>query len=144
MKNPSGYCRCGCGRKTDLSPSSRRGYKRGDPLLYIKGHSSRKQGPDYLVEDRGFETPCWIWQKSIGSEGYGRIWLNDVCGHAMAHRVYYAKANGHIVAGQEVHHRCGRRPCVNPEHLEQLSRRDHMAVEGRHPYGNKKAVLNVA
>lgn len=144
MKNPSGLCMCGCGQKTPLSPASRRGYKRGEPLRFIKGHSSRKGGPDYRPEDRGFETECWIWCKSMGSEGYGRIWINLINSHNMAHRVYWERATGETVPpGFDLHHLCSQRACVNPAHLKPLSRRDHMAAEGRQPYGNRKAAVNV-
>lgn len=134
---------CGCGQKTDLSPASRRGYKRGESLRFIKGHSSRKGGPDYQPEDRGFTTPCWIWLKSLSSEGYGRVWVNEINGHNMAHRVYFERAKGQPVQpGFDLHHLCSQRACVNPDHLEPLSRREHMATEARHPFGNRKAVVN--
>jgi hypothetical protein len=151
MKNPSGLCMCGCGRGTNPSPTSRRGYKKGEPLRFIKGHSSRKLGPDYLIEDRGYTetcghyeheytgcpSPCWIWQKSIGSEGYGRVW--NGAGHDMAHRVYYERHVGSIPSGYEIHHECENPSCVNPAHLIEVTRAEHMQIEGRVPYGNPKA-----
>lgn len=137
MRNISGLCMCGCGQEAPLSPTCRRGYERGEPLRYIKGHSSRKVGPDYVEEDHGEPTPCWIWQKSIGSWGYGRIWNGS--GHDMAHRVYYVRHVGLIPEGHDVHHRCGQPACVNPDHLWALTRREHMIVEGRWPYGNPNA-----
>lgn len=142
MKNPSGLCLCGCDQKTNPSPTSRRGYKRGDPLRFVKGHSSRKAGPDYQEEDRGFVTPCWIWCKSTGSQGYGRIWVNDVKAHLMAHRVYYERAKGRLWAEWDLHHLCRNRACVNPDHLQPLTRREHMIEDGRRPFGNKRAVVH--
>lgn len=144
MKNPSGLCMCGCGRPTPSSPVSRRGYKRGEPLMYIKGHSSRKTGPDYVIEDRGHvdwedaspryeyvgkPSPCWIWQKSVSSEDYGRIWNGK--GHDHAHRVYYERFVGTIAKDHEIHHECGVRLCVNPAHLVEVTRAEHMAADGR-------------
>lgn len=37
---PYGYCHCGCGEKTNLSPCSnaRRGYKKDQPYKFINGH----------------------------------------------------------------------------------------------------------
>ena len=126
---------------TDPSPLTRRGYKRGEPLRYIKGHSSRKTGPDYQRMPRRLPAPedgdCWMWLKSIGSEGYGRIWKDDR--HVMAHRVYYETHVGPIAPGHEVHHICGVRACVNPGHLTQVTRAEHMAIEGRCAYGNPRA-----
>lgn len=46
--NPSGLCVCGCGEKTTMAPytSFERGYVKGKPMKYIKGHQRRKD--DYL------------------------------------------------------------------------------------------------
>jgi len=112
-------------------------------MRFILGHVHQTPGPDYIEEDRGHETKCWIWGKSIGSFGYGRIWDNEGQGHRMAHRVFYEKAHGEIPSGHDVHHHCSQPACVNPDHLEALSRREHMAADGRHPFGNKKAVVRV-
>jgi hypothetical protein len=140
MKNPNGICLCGCGRPTKPSPTSRRGYKRGEPLRYLKGHQSRLTGPDYRIEDTGSVLgPCWLWNKSIGSEGYGRIWQPETRDHKGAHVVYYEKTWGDVPEGCEVHHDCGERSCVNPHHLVAVTRREHMASDGRHPYGNPDA-----
>lgn len=135
--NPSGLCGCGCGRITDRAATSRRGYKRGEHLRFIRGHSSRKPGPPYAVDDNG----CWIWQHHIDPRhGYGRTWDGErVIG---AHVFFYRQYVGVIPEGCDVHHRCGVRACVNPDHLEALSRRAHMLTEGRRPYGNSKAQVH--
>jgi hypothetical protein len=133
--NPSGLCMCGCGQKTALSQETRRGYKRGEPVMFRRGHHHRAFGPDYTVDQAG----CWLWLKSFDSNGYGRIWVSaDRC-HEMAHRVYYQRFVGSIRDGYELHHRCGERACVNPEHLVEVTRARHMAIEGRRPFGNPKA-----
>lgn len=38
MKNKTGYCVCGCGRVTSICKLTRRGYKKGEHVLYIRGH----------------------------------------------------------------------------------------------------------
>lgn len=70
--------------------------------------------PDYRVDDNG----CWIWQRNMVN-GYGAH------PQGRAHRIYYEVAKGEIPAGWHVHHICGVRACVNPEHLEALDPRDH-------------------
>jgi hypothetical protein len=56
-------CECGCG---DLAPIAKRtnrrqGCVKGQPQCFICGHNKR-QGDRYIVEDRGYDTPCWVWQ----------------------------------------------------------------------------------
>lgn len=68
-------------------------------------------------------TGCWIWQGSI-SGGYGKIGYGG-SGPKWAHRVYFEEAHGEIPEGQEVHHTCENRICVNPEHLEVLTAKAH-------------------
>lgn len=46
-----------------------------------------------------------------------------------AHRFSYELSCGEIPPGFEVHHLCGNRQCVNPDHLVGLSRRDHVKLE---------------
>lgn len=46
-----------------------------------------------------------------------------------AHRISYRIFVGDIDPGNQVHHRCRVRACCNPEHLEQLSVRDHLLVD---------------
>lgn len=49
----------------------------------------------------------------------------------LAHRFSYERFIGPIPYGYDIHHACGKRLCVNPNHLEALGRRDHiMATPG--------------
>ena len=76
-QNPSGLCMCGCGNKCPIATRTVMsiGKVKGQPVKYIRGHWRRFKAdlPEYLAEDRGYKTPCWIWQKSIGESGYGVI-----------------------------------------------------------------------
>ena len=60
-------------------------------------------------------TACWEWQNS-NSGGYGRFRLNEV--ESYAHRSAYLLFVGTIPEDKEIDHRCRRRHCVNPLHLE--------------------------
>lgn len=52
---PTGKCQCGCGRTTEISTKSRpdRGIVRGQPNMFIRGHSSSKRGAP--VVSKGFK-----------------------------------------------------------------------------------------
>lgn len=83
----------------------------------------------YEVEDRGYDTPCWIW-KGAKTDGYGTI---NIGNHTTrrAHRWFYEQAIGKIGPGLDLHHKCEVRACVNPEHLEPLTRAEHMRRDPR-------------
>jgi hypothetical protein len=108
-------CKCGCGEPT-------RKYR-----VYVHGHNRRyvKLGSDYAIQDMGYSTPCWLWLKTIGENGYGRArvlprrWT-------VAHSKYYADKYGPVPAGLELDHLCRVRRCVNPDHLEPVTRSENV------------------
>lgn len=84
----------------------------------------------YSVDAR---SGCWIWNGPRLPDGYGMVW--DGTRNRRAHRYFYEQSNGPIEAGIELHHTCHNPSCVNPDHLEAVDRKDHMAVRGD-PYFN--------
>ena len=73
----------------------------------------------YIIDDRGYETPCWIWQGCLNSNGYGKVRAQ---GREMtAHRYYYQRVNGTLPDTLQVDHLCRVRSCVNPDHLEAVT-----------------------
>lgn len=70
--------------------------------------------------DRG----CWLWTGSTGRNGYGYFYFDGRPG--LAHRFSYAYFVGPIPDGLELDHLCRTRRCVNPEHLEPVTRRENM------------------
>lgn len=121
--NPSGLCMCGCGVATPIATRSdaRRGSILGMPRRYIVGHNTRKSPVPYSEEDRGYNGGlCWVWQRSLTTPGYGQVRIDGKLHHA--HRVYYESANGPIPDGLDLDHLCRVRACVNPTHLEPVSR----------------------
>lgn len=71
---------------------------------------------------------CWIWTGGIDA-GYGLFWLSG--GYVRAHRYAYELCVGPIPDGHDVHHRCQNKLCVNPQHLETLTRSAHVAGHWR-------------
>lgn len=122
--NPSGLCMCGCGQTTPvaLRSSTRDQAVRGKHRRYMPNHSSRHV-EHYEVEDRGYETPCWIWQK--GKQRSGHSVLKTVGVPRGTHVVYYERKHGPVPAGYHVHHLCEVAECVNPDHLTPLSPAAH-------------------
>lgn len=60
---------------------------------------------------------CWLWTASIHPTGYGQFQLGR------AHRVAYELRNGPIPDGLTLDHLCRVRNCVNPDHLEPVTRK---------------------
>lgn len=63
---------------------------------------------------------CWLWTAGKYRNGYGAFWLGG--GMRRAHRLAYADAKGTIHPGLELDHLCRVRNCVNPDHLEAVTR----------------------
>lgn len=121
--NPSGLCLCGCGQLTTVSPQTvrRNGYVKGQPRPYLPGHHTRKSSVEYIVDEA---TGCWVWQRAIDRRGYGVI--KDGKRLKRAHRVMYERHRGPIPEGLELDHLCVNPPCVNPDHLEPVTRAENL------------------
>jgi hypothetical protein len=73
------------------------------------------------------ETGCWIWQQALNSGGYGRLWRPRPHRRLeQAHRVAWELVNGSIPQGLVVDHLCFTRACINPDHLQLLTRADNV------------------
>lgn len=67
---------------------------------------------------------CWIWTKSQTWNGYG---IAAFEGHGTtAHRVTYQLVKGPIPEGMDLDHLCRNRLCVNPDHLEPVTRKENL------------------
>lgn len=67
---------------------------------------------------------CWLWQGHLDRHGYGTICIDGRT--SGAHRVAYAAWRGPIPVGLEIDHLCREPRCVNPEHLEPVTRLENM------------------
>jgi hypothetical protein len=128
MSNRAGesrqLCECGCGEPAPIADrtAKRFGWVKGEPKRFINGHNRRKSSVDYIEEDRGHETPCWIWQRSLNNRGYGLTARGSQTGRMRAaHRYYYEERFGAIPEGKQLDHLCRVPACVNPDHLEPVT-----------------------
>lgn len=111
------FCQCGCGQRTPVAKKTRAllGHVKGQNIPYINGHNRRKS-ERYVIEDRGYETPCHIWQLAISQWGYGL----EAQGYAQkaAHVAAWERQYGKVPDGYQLDHLCRQRSCINPDHLE--------------------------
>lgn len=96
------------------------------------------QDPDYFDKARlrlvasvkvDDTTGCWIWQRSFSgaSQRYAQFGNFKSRKNNYAHRVSWELANGRPVApGLAVDHLCRVPACVNPDHLEEVTRGENM------------------
>lgn len=68
-------------------------------------------------------TPCWLWQGPTSGAGrgggYGRMSLD---GQTVAvHIVMFTHFFGYVPGKKQIDHKCCKRNCCNPAHLEQVT-----------------------
>lgn len=78
-------------------------------------------------------TPCWLWTACL-LVGYGQFRAGKQGGSCLAHRWLYERLRGPIRAGLELDHLCRTPRCVNPDHLEPVTRQ----VNNDRGYGNNR------
>jgi len=63
---------------------------------------------------------CWLWIGALSQNGYGSF--SKLAIVYAAHRVSYELFRGNIPEGLHLDHLCRVRCCVNPDHLEPVTR----------------------
>lgn len=150
--NPSGLCMCGCGQKTAIAKTNcvTYGNMAGHPVRFIKNHHFRVPEFNPAIgtrwtgdpsnrslhvqvfrldfPERYYEvdeaTGCWNWKRAKKQDGYGCLVLNGK--QLRAHRVVYTHLVGEIPEGKELDHLCRNKACVNPAHLEPVTKSENV------------------
>jgi hypothetical protein len=112
-------CACGCGSRMARSKSKFKLDHIPVEPLKLRIWRSVLINPD---------TGCWEWQGCVHRQGYGSL---SVSGRrVMAHRAAYLCLVGPIPDGLELDHLCRVKHCVNPDHLEPVTRHENMLRSG--------------
>jgi hypothetical protein len=86
--------------------------------LTASNHFVQRFGEKVWVADND---ECWPWMAYVTPYGYGEMGTNRG-GSVKAHRFMYELFFGEIPEGMEIDHLCHNRICVNPFHLEVVTR----------------------
>ena len=129
------YVRGWCG------PHYKRWKRYGDPTAggpYV----DRSPDPDRFFAKVNRSGECWLWTGSLASGGYGSFYERAGKRKWKAHRFSYELAYGPVPAGLDLDHLCRVRHCVNPAHLEPVTRsqnlrRGESSTRSRCPYGHE-------
>lgn len=68
---------------------------------------------------------CWLWTAYCQPNGYGWFYAGPDISHA-AHRFSFELLVGPVSEGLDLDHLCRVRSCVNPAHLEPVTRRENL------------------
>ncbi len=71
----------------------------------------------------GGKSGCWLWQKAKSNGGYGVAAVGRKT--MSAHRAAYIAFRGPIPKGLEMDHLCQTKACVNPYHVEPVTKQEH-------------------
>lgn len=78
------------------------------------------------LDDNG----CWVWTGCCDKNGYGKIRGPGGKRVEYVHRAVYEDVVGPIPEGLELDHLCRNRSCINPDHLEPVTRLENMRRAG--------------
>lgn len=67
---------------------------------------------------------CWLWTGTVNPGGYGCVGFHKKT--RGAHKVSYLLKHGTIPDGMDLDHLCRVRSCVNPDHLEPVTRSENL------------------
>lgn len=70
---------------------------------------------------------CWLWRAAINRGGYGVFWEREYKRTVIAHRFAFQYLIGPVPPGLDLDHLCRVRNCVNPAHLEPVTRRVNLS-----------------
>ena len=70
------------------------------------------------------DSKCWEWQGSKYPNGDGQCYMPGMTRYA--HKVSYIQCIGEVPEGLDLDHLCRNRLCVNPAHLEPVTRQTNV------------------
>ena len=85
------------------------------------------------------DTGCWQWIGAMRPNGYGAFWYEGRV--QQAHRAAYLMHRGEFDRALDLDHLCRNRGCVNPAHVEPVTRSENNR-RGRRGYGARTTCMS--
>lgn len=95
-------------------------WRTGDPLQIPRKRTAEERF--WPKVDRRGDSECWPWLAYLNRNGYGQFVGG---GEVLAHRFAYVLLVGPIPTGLTLDHLCFNPGCVNPAHLEPVTRSEN-------------------
>ena len=90
----------------------------------------RYPNPFDIFQDRDADNPayCWTWNGPLNEHGYP-----TAPGAFTLHRELYRfiPVYGPVLVEHQLHHTCENKRCINPNHIQPLTDKQHRAAHGR-------------
>jgi hypothetical protein len=90
----------------------------------VKDFTPQRVALFWAKVDRLTPGECWEWTAYRNAGGYGMYCIGRA--KYRAHRLAYFLVHGEPAAGLDLDHLCRNRACVNPSHLEPVSRQENL------------------
>ena len=81
--------------------------------------------PDNIARRIRLTDTCWVWLGAVNTWGYGHLSSRHTR-NTLARRVVYEALVGPIPEGLQLDHLCRNKLCVNPAHLEPVTRKENI------------------
>lgn len=105
MPNPSGLCKCGCGKRTSIATknSTHRGHVKGQAIDFVSGHNTPRtiqpQFPEGVIVDAEdqYLGQMYRWHRDANGYIYAKVTVNGDEEHWLLHRVVTKCRKGEVV-----------------------------------------------
>jgi hypothetical protein len=115
-------------------------YRRGDALV-AQNVDPRTVQRFWRKTEPHVASDCILWMGSLNGDGYGEIKLTGSRRNVYVHRLAYVLRFGKLEAELTIDHTCETRACVNPFHLEAVSRAENGLRATHRPADESEPVL---
>lgn len=89
----------------------------------------KKLQPKFTINE---STGCWLWTGQLYNNGYALL-FSRVFGYILVHRLLYEKKFNVTIDKDkyDLHHKCEIKRCINPDHIEPLTKMQHQSLHKR-------------